>query len=197
MLKPISTIAALLLSIISLPTQAQLITELDITVQGSEYTAQFHVFSQDKSFNDLWDSDGDRQLAEDDPNDHFNFMPTFSGNADGAREAADAIIAALADDDWLWTTGSGTNVDSFIIVATPLDYTSNLADLTGVAYGDWREELTIDLNTGLNWLYTAPADAAWVTFTQKLPIPAVPALILSGLLLGALSRRFQQQEGIR
>ena len=80
----------LLISAFSSNASAGLVTEiLGLDIGGTAYDVKFHT---NKSFNELWDADGDGVFAEGDSSE-FNAAPIFWGNGAGAELAASAIIS--------------------------------------------------------------------------------------------------------
>jgi len=173
-------ISALL--VFPLSANAALVTSISaLDIGGTLYDVTFH-HSDSITFNDLWDSNGDKTFGND--ASVFSTAPTFWGDASGAETAANAIVTALGTIDWTHPTN-----DTFDRVAVPTGYFSN-GNLS--VYGDSQNALATDGVTnyamGPNSLGGGVAIASFQV--AAVPVPAAVWLFGSGLLgLMGIARR--------
>ncbi len=93
--------ALLVILLTSFSAHATLIKSLpNLDIDGTKYNVTFH----DKSFNALFDKDGDGQYNDNDGS-IFNRAPIFFGNKSAAESASIAIIGALGKSDWTKSIG--------------------------------------------------------------------------------------------
>jgi hypothetical protein len=178
-----SIVLAGVLALCVSPAQALLMTSLDISVGGVDYTATFHDFADPLSFNDVWDPSGNGVFGDGEAiAPAFNKTPIFWTDPIGAAAARDAIIAGLGTDDWVDETTGGMS-DGFYIPTQDLDPSFVIVYLEGDFRLPDENGTTTRVPRGIG---TLDARGAWVTFNEPLtvPEPVTPALLLSGLFLG-------------
>ena len=176
----VSTMCAFSIAVLANTTQAAVVTGLsNLDIDGTSYDVTFHI---GKTFNELWDGDGDQAFGDD--GSEFSSQPTFWGNGIGATAAANAIIAALGTTDGISLTSDGFQVpyqfpsltQTTSCVDFTLSYTSETQSCTFL-------NVTGELSNVPNWPYASFA-------TSAVPVPAAAWLFGSALLgLVAVKRK--------
>ena len=165
-----------------LSANAALVTSISaLDIGGTLYDVTLHI-SDTYTFNDLWDSDGDKTFGND--SSEFNAAPTFWGDPSGATAAANAIVSALGTTDW--TNPADSSWDR---VGVPTGYFSN-GNVS--LWGDINSALATDTIT--NIAKTPGGLGGGIAFASfqasAVPVPAAVWLFGSGLLgLIGISRR--------
>ena len=186
-------------------TQAALISTLEnIDIEGVLYNITFHTDPGFRTFNQIWDADGDGIFGG--STSLFDAAPTFWGNESGARSAATAIMAALGTGDWTIdqsVAGGGVapfaQFDGFLV---PFSGTSGALTLTG-GLDSIRSINDTDVTLGTDVL-TSTGSALilgdsqdninggqpYASFTVAVPAPApLVLMLLAGALRWRLNRR--------